>query len=318
MIYGFMFTLAADILRLLNKVVAITHTPPPFSQSARVEVAFTVVMLSLLVTLAGAWNAYAPAVVRREITWKADGELLSPTPDTIRIALISDLHLGMFRGTRYLKKITDMIASETPDIVLLAGDTIDDAGWLNDPKRRRAAAELFSSLTPRLGTWAVMGNHDYYAGIGEFESFLGETPIRLLRDEAVKPDGELLLVGRDDRTVMRGGGERASIDGIINRYVGEYGRGAGVIPMVVMDHQPFDLEDAENAGAVLQLSGHTHRGQLFPINLIVSMMYEKYYGPYKKGLTNYYISSGAGVWGPPVRTAGRPEVVILDLKRDVY
>jgi predicted MPP superfamily phosphohydrolase len=317
MIYGFLITAVADVLRLLNGIVAITHTPPPFSLGARVNIVFTILLMSLLVTLAGAWNAYVPAVVRHEIRWGAErGAAAAQTPGSIRIAIISDLHLGAFRGAGYLKKIVGILSSENPDIVLFAGDTVDDAAFLRATERRRAAADVLSSLKPRLGAWAVMGNHDYYAGADEFKSFLDETPVRLLRDEAVKPEGELLLVGRDDRTVMRIGGRREGIDGIIRKYVGEYGRGDGSIPMIVMDHQPFDLEDSENSGATLQVSGHTHRGQLFPVNLIVALMYEKHYGLYRKGATHYYISSGVGVWGPPVRTVGRPEVVILDLRRE--
>jgi predicted MPP superfamily phosphohydrolase len=83
--------------------------------------------------------------------------------------------------------------------------------------------------------------------------------------------------------------------------------------MIVMDHQPFNLEESEDIGAALQVSGHTHRGQIFPINFIVSGIYEKHYGYYRRGSTNYFISSGAGTWGPPVRTTGRPEIVILTL-----
>jgi predicted MPP superfamily phosphohydrolase len=80
-----------------------------------------------------------------------------------------------------------------------------------------------------------------------------------------------------------------------------------------MDHQPYDLAESDNAGTDLQVSGHTHRGQLFPFNFLISAMYEHHYGLYKKDHANYYISSGAGTWGPPVRTIGRPEVVILNL-----
>jgi predicted MPP superfamily phosphohydrolase len=316
MIYGFILTLIADFLRLLNSIVVITHTPPPFSQSTRVEIVFAVLLLSFMITLAGAWNTYNPVVIRHELTYKSDGGSLISTPPAIRIAVISDLHLGVFLGTRYLKKIVEITAAEYPDIILFTGDTIDDAGWMSNQKRRQETAELLSSLTPRLGMWAVMGNHDYYAGIDEFRRFLDETPIKLLKDEAVIPNGELLLVGRDDRTVMRSGVKRPTIGDIIRNSLGEAGWRAGLIPMIVMDHQPFDLGDSASSGATLQVSGHTHRGQIFPINFIVALMYEKHYGLYRKGDTHYYITSGAGVWGPPVRTSGRPEVVILDLKRD--
>ena len=106
---------------------------------------------------------------------------------------------------------------------------------------------------------------------------------------------------------MRSGRERAALGAIIARAKLATGEEPARLPIVVLDHQPVRLEEAQDAGVALQLSGHTHKGQIFPANLLVSAIYEKYYGPYRKGETYYYITSGAGTWGPPVRTTGRPE-----------
>jgi predicted MPP superfamily phosphohydrolase len=133
-------------------------------------------------------------------------------------------------------------------------------------------------------------------------------------DEPAAPGGEFLLVGRDDRTVMRTGRERAALDAIIARARRTLGDDSAHLPVIVLDHQPLHLEEAERSGAALQLSGHTHKGQIFPVNLFVAAIFEKYYGLYRKGETYYYITSGAGTWGPPVRTTGRPEVVFIDLE----
>lgn len=317
MIYGFIFTLLADLLRIANKFVSITPLPPPFTVSGRVHTVCAVALLALLVSLLGALNARYPVVVRQEIPWEAPAgaEHMAGQSDVLKIALVSDIHLGMLVGPSHLASVMKLVEAEKPDILLLAGDILDDIDWLrNDEKRERAAA-LFSGVSPRLGSWAVTGNHEFYAGEQECVDFLTGAGVRVLRDEWAAPGDELLLAGREDRTVLRMGGTRKSLDEIVGEISAAAPDDLRNLPLIVMDHQPFDLYESENVGAALQVSGHTHRGQLFPFNFVVSRIYEKSYGIYKKGKTYYYISSGAGTWGPPVRTTGRPEVVIITLNK---
>jgi predicted MPP superfamily phosphohydrolase len=308
MIYGFLLTLAADIIRLINNMVAITRLPPPYSAKTRLCVVAFVAAASVVITLAGAWNASNPVIVRHQArrgdsSNMADGEL------SLRIALLSDIHLGQLTGPRYLEKLVSLVNDSSPDIVLIAGDTVDGPEFLRDEAKKTACMNLLSSFKSKFGTWAVMGNHDYYAGHEAVEDFFAGTDVRLLVDETEMVDGKFLLVGRDDRAGAYYGRARKGISDLVSPIIS----GDARYPLVVMDHQPFELGDAADAGALLQVSGHTHRGQLFPVNFIVARIYEKSYGLYKKENTHYYISSGAGVWGAPVRTVGRPEVVIIDL-----
>ncbi|MDR3254684.1 MAG: metallophosphoesterase [Synergistaceae bacterium] len=307
MIYGFILTVAVDLLRILNYHVAITETTPPYSLSGREEIIALIAALSLVISLAGAVNAMFPVPVEIDVPWNG-----SPYRAPIKIALISDIHLGKLAGPRRLGRIVELLNSRRPDIVLIAGDTIDDADWLRMEKRRDAAARTLSSLKPRLGVWAVPGNHDYYAGIDDSIRFLEGCGIYVLRDAWAAPGGEMILIGRDDRSgqMFKGGKERSSLNEITSSIPHWDER---KLPVVLLDHQPFNLEESASAGVDLQLSGHTHRGQLFPVNFIVAAMYEKHYGAYAKGGTRYYISSGAGTWGPPLRTVGRPEVVFINL-----
>lgn len=318
MIYGFIFTVIADILRLLNGIVALTPVPPPFGVRGRLATVMAILALTLLVTFAGAWNAKNPVVRRFNVDRNAGGitgAAAAPSADgNIRIAAVSDIHLGRMIGNAHLKKIVDLIVEEKPDIVLFMGDVIDDAGWFASGARENHARELFSSLSPRLGVWAVPGNHEYYAGLASCKEFLASAGIRVLQDEWEKPGREILLVGRDDRSAERFGKGRRPLADILADARSQEAPGSRDLPLIVMDHQPIGLQEAEDSDATLQLSGHTHKGQLMPVNLIVARLYERYYGPYRKGKTSYYISSGAGTWGPPVRTSGRPEVVIIDLK----
>ncbi len=317
MVYGFFFTLFADLLRCLNGFVTITPLPPPFSASGRFYTVLAVVSLSLLVTFAGTLNAQFPRTIRHEVTCRnnpvgaENGEVMPRAP--LRIAVISDIHLGHLVGLRHMRKIVDLVNMENADIVLLVGDIVDDIGWMRNGETRARGLEVFGNIRSRLGTWAVAGNHDYYAGIEETAAFLEEAGVHLLRDEWAIPGGEILLVGREDRAVFRMGGTRRSLADIVSDAAAGAMSVATTLPLVVMDHQPFDLHEAEDAGAALQLSGHTHRGQLFPFNFVVARLYECHYGLYKRGGTNYYISSGAGTWGPPARTSGRPEVVVITM-----
>ena len=306
MIYAFLLTVAADVLRLVNFAVKLTPYPPPYTTGGRIAMVAAIGILSVLISLAGALNASMPTAKHLSFDF--------PMPERIRIVAISDIHLGRFVTNRYLARLVDLTNRQRPDIVLLVGDTMDDLGWMDDPAARERTASLFQSIDAEMGVWAVPGNHDYYVGVERVAQFMDETGVTLLRDEWAAPDDRLLLLGRDDRTLERmEGKKRRPLQEIRDEAVDALGERFAALPAIVLDHQPIALEDAENAGAALQLSGHTHRGQLFPANFIVARLYEKLYGEYKKGATNYYISSGAGTWGPPVRTTGRPEIVVIDL-----
>jgi predicted MPP superfamily phosphohydrolase len=304
MLYGFLFALAADAFRLLNGVVAITRNPPPYSLGVRIGAVALIIAMSVLVTVAGALNANSPAVVQLDVALDDASDM------DMKIAVISDIHLGAFTGPRYARKLAALVNAQFPDVVLIVGDIIDSEEFFGDLPRVGEAAAALASLRPRLGTWAVLGNHDHYAGTDRTADFLASADVRLLRDEAA-PVGGIILAGRDDRTADYYGPPRRSLADILSPFGAEMASGR---PVVLMDHQPFGLEEAERAGVALQVSGHTHRGQLWPINFVVAALYEKSYGAYKKGSTNYYITSGAGVWGPPARTIGRPEIVIINLR----
>lgn len=314
MVCGLVFAVAADVLRAINGVVRITRVSPPFTRAGRVRTVKVIMLLTAIVCGAGAWNATTMRVVSHEIEFAARGDRVGSAlmPAPIKIAMISDTHVGMMTGLSRLQKAVSLIAPESPDIVLLVGDIIDDVMWSDDEEIVKEYGSIMRSLAPRLGVFAVLGNHEYYADADACISLLEKEGVRVLRDEWAMPGGEVTIVGRDDGTSARYGRDRAELADIIATIPTQMLE-AGA-PMIVLDHQPMALEDAEKAGACLQLSGHTHKGQIIPMNFIVDMLFEKSYGLYKKGSTTYYISCGAGTWGPPVRTSGRPEVVLLTVR----
>jgi predicted MPP superfamily phosphohydrolase len=218
--------------------------------------------------------------------------------------MVCDIHLGQVYGRKSLARIVNVMNEHRPDIVVLVGDIFDGNP---EPVIKKDMGVEFSRLQAPYGSYFVNGNHERYGGergkiVADYLALRGIKP---LLDTVALIDGSFYLAGRIDRSTHT----RKSIPELlhdIDRW----------LPIILLDHQPFYLEEAEQAGVDLQLSGHTHRGHLFPLNYVTDKIYEQDWGFYRKGKTNYYISCGTGTWGPPIRTAGSSEVVIIDLEFD--
>lgn len=211
----------------------------------------------------------------------------------VKLVMMSDLHLGYHNNRKELARWVDMVNAERPDIVLLAGDVVD--GSLRPLREEDMAAELRRIKAP---VYACLGNHEYYAGIDGSLDFYREAGITLLRDSAATVGG-ITIVGRDDRSNRRRKSLGALMRGVdTSRYV------------ILLDHQPYHLEQAERAGVDFQLSGHTHHGQMWPISWITESVYEDAYGPWRRGGTRYYVSSGIGIWGAKFRIGTCSEYVV--------
>jgi hypothetical protein len=219
----------------------------------------------------------------------------------LNIAMASDIHLGTVMGSRRLEKIVGRLNALEPDIVLLPGDIVDES--VSRAEEEKMIFCLRSIQAP-LGVFSVPGNHEVYGGLEKNLEYLRRGGVRVLQDEAVLVGGAFVLAGRKDPTVLQSKELRMSIREILEK------TGADPkLPIILLDHQPVRLMEAVDAGIDLQLSGHTHAGQLFPLNLINKKIWEKYWGYLRKGRTQYYISCGVGTWGPPVRTGSIPEIV---------
>ncbi len=211
----------------------------------------------------------------------------------VKLVMMSDLHLGYHNNRKELARWVDMVNAERPDIVLLAGDVVD--GSLRPLREEDMAAELRRIKAP---VYACLGNHEYYAGIDGSLDFYREAGITLLRDSAATVGG-ITIVGRDDRSNRRRKSLGALMRGVdTSRYV------------ILLDHQPYHLEQAERAGVDFQLSGHTHHGQMWPISWITESVYEDAYGPWRRGGTRYYVSSGIGIWGAKFRIGTCSEYIV--------
>jgi len=299
MLHLFFLLVVVDVFRLANAFL--NFFPKGFAADPRKTglIAFITVMgIGLGVVVGGYVNALHLRLRTIEI------DIDKPAGAgfrTLNIAMASDIHLGTVTGSRRLEKVVGRLNALEPDIVLLPGDIVDES--VSRAEEEKMISCLRSIHAP-LGVFSVSGNHEVYGGLEKNLEYLRRGGVRVLQDEAVLVDEAFVLAGRKDPTILQSKERRMPIREILEK------TGADPkLPIILLDHQPVRLMEAVDAGIDLQLSGHTHAGQLFPLNLINKKIWEKYWGYLRKEKTQYYISCGVGTWGPPVRTGSIPEIV---------
>ena len=297
MAYFFLIILCIDLLRLINFIVP--YFPSIITNNLAQTRQVTVVSVFVIVTVtvfAGYLNARTPSVKTLELTIPKNAHGIK----SLNIAMASDIHLGTLVSKSHLEEIVKDINALNPDLVLLPGDVVDeDLG----PVIRQNLGETLRSIRSKYGVFAITGNHEYIGGVEPACRYLTEHGIVMLRDSCVEIAGSFTLVGREDRSLRQFEGKRRKPLEEIMASVDK------TLPIILMDHQPFQLDEAVKNGVDLQLSGHTHHGQLWPFNYITEKVYELSWGYLKKGNTHFYVSCGAGTWGPPVRTGNTPEIM---------
>ncbi|MCX6707718.1 MAG: metallophosphoesterase, partial [Candidatus Woesearchaeota archaeon] len=213
----------------------------------------------------------------------------------LRIVQLSDVHLGTIHNKEYLSRIVDKTNKLNPDIVLITGDLFDGGSMLKDdfilPLNGLKAKSFFS-----------MGNHEQYEGIEDVTRILNETNVTILRNEVQKYKG-VQIIGIDNPP-NEFGGKNDVIQSI------KFNKSQ---PSILMYHPPKSLEEAQQAGVNLQLSGHTHDGQIFPFTLLSMIVYPRVHGLYDYIGTYMYVSPGTGTWGPPLRVGSNSEITLINL-----
>ncbi len=222
--------------------------------------------------------------------------------ETVKVVLLSDLHLGYHNRRQEFRKWVDKINEEHPDLILIGGDIIDISVR---PLLEENMAEEFHRLNAPV--LACLGNHEYYSGEPKAQQFYREAGITLLRD-SVATIGNLRIIGRDDRT----NAHRKTLKEILASVESEEKPTESPFT-ILLDHQPYHLEEAEQNGIDFQFSGHTHHGQVWPISWITDALYEDAFGNLLKGKTHYYVSSGMGIWGGKFRIGTQSEYVVLTI-----
>jgi len=220
--------------------------------------------------------------------------------DGTRLAVVSDIHLGPLTGVNHARRIVDVINSVQADIVCVVGDLVDGSV----AELGRFAAPL-ADIESRKGAYFVTGNHEYYSGFREWVDEVARLDIRPLRNERVELDG-LDLAGVNDL-----GGADAGDPPDFGRALGDRDQAR---PVVLMAHQPIAVHEAAPFGVDLQVSGHTHGGQMAPFNLLVGLQQPVTSGLGRVDGVPVYVTNGAGFWGPPVRVGAPPQVSVLELR----
>lgn len=302
LVYFILSLLLIDILRLFNGWF---NFFPDFItnnyKSTKKTLMVAVIIIVGLVVLLGNLNKRDIKIKNLNLTIpKGDSKL-----DELNIVMASDIHLSPIDGERLLSRIVDKMNSLKPDIILLAGDIVDDKAAI---LTERKIGESFRKLKPKYGVYSINGNHEFINEVESSVKYAEKFGIKFLRDSYVLIDSSFYVIGREDSAMVQfTGTQRKSLDEIVKTIETKH-------PRILLDHTPFNLNQAQLSGIDLQLSGHTHHGQIWPANLITSMIYELSWGYMKKGSTHYYVSSGAGTWGPPVRTGSSSEIVNIKVK----
>jgi predicted MPP superfamily phosphohydrolase len=300
LIYFTLFIVGIDILRLLDRLLGFIPKALGTKADFPLIIGVSVCVLVAVLLAYGTLQARNIKVVPYEITIpKQAGSL-----EQLHVVMIFDIHLSSIDDKRE-KRIIDVVSRLNPDIVLIPGDIVDNMMAFD----QREMARDFQKIKSRYGVYASLGNHDYLNGdLAYLTDCLREAGITVLRDSRVKVGESLYIVGREDESWESATGKRrlelAEIMRGINRE----------LPVILLDHRPIDLEEARDAGVDLQLSGHTHKGQFFPVNLFTRRIFETDYGYLKTGTLQLIVSSGAGTWGPPIRIGSSCEVVDITLR----
>lgn len=301
-VYFLLIVIILDIVRGINSTTPIYPTFATFYYDAT---KFTLFIISILLVSLILYIGYKNSQEINLHTQTIKIDKPASEISEINIAFASDIHLGTVVDNERLEKIVSFLNSIKPDIIIFGGDLLDeDITKLEENN----SAESLKHLSAKYGVYAVTGNHEYIGGIEKAIPFIKKHNIILLQDTSYLIAKTFYLIGREDKDKARFTGQpRKKLTDLLNEIDKS-------LPLILIDHQPSEIDEAVKNKVDLQISGHTHNGQFFPINLIVKLIYEFPYGYHKKQNTQFFISTGVGTWGPPIRIMAPPEIVLLKVK----
>lgn len=219
--------------------------------------------------------------------------------DSVRIAVIGDLHLGWMINRDHTKRFVDLIMSQEPDLILFVGDILDSH---IDPILEQNMEKELERLSATLGVYSCTGNHEYRYDAEEKIKLLNDAGITMLRDSAVLIDSAFYVVGREDKVVL----DRKSTKDLLKDQRVDMSK-----PVIVLNHTPDNLSEESDAGVDIALYGHTHHGQAFPGNIATEIVFEVAHGYKKKDNTHVYVTSGIGLVGPQYRIGTVSEIAMI-------
>jgi len=296
--YMFVWSCVFLILRLFG--VGVT------ANTDRVIFYFGEVLLCMTILIIGFHFARTPIIVRHEINTNKSTSL--------KIVQISDNHLGFMNSERMFSRIVDKIKEINPDILLITGDFLENE---MSYAQKKDIGRSMRDLNLKYGIWAVTGNHEFIGGIEKSIDYKNSLGIKTLRDSTAFIDNKFLLIGQEDSSARRFGDfPLLTLEEILEQKIDDKRTVADLSNeylTILMTHQVSDHTKYYDKNFDLVLSGHTHNGQFFPWNLVVRRIFDIGYGLVKRGDSNFYVSSGTGFWGPPIRIGTRSEIVVFEI-----
>lgn len=311
MLYTLMILAITDIIRFILKKTSLPVKERLFTRKAHVIIGAVCIFFISCLSIAGIWNADHIKMTDYKISVeKKAGKL-----DHLNIILVADLHLGYSIGIRHMEQMVDKINQENADLVLIAGDIFDNEyEALEDPEK---LSSILGKMKSRYGVYACYGNHDIEEKIlagftfsskkkkesdPRMDIFLEKSGIHLLSDEGILIDDAFYLYGRPDFERPGRGIEIRKTPDQITETMDK------TKPILVLDHEPRELDELSDAGVDVDLCGHTHDGQTFPGNLTIHLFWENPCGYLKKGKMHNIVTSGIGVFGPDLRVGTKSEI----------
>ncbi|WP_392551354.1 metallophosphoesterase [Orbus wheelerorum] len=292
-----------DIIRLILYLI--------FRQTARYRLALQIayIAMAMVFFIVGLYMASSPRIVHYQITIDKPAQVKQ-----LRIVQLSDIHISETTSKHFIQTMVNDVNRLKPDYIFITGDTLDQR---LQPYLDKNLAEQFAQLKATYGTFIIFGNHEHY-GIqrdennsnAEVVSAFTASNMKVLQDSTFYDNATgITIIGRDDYVVKNFGKIRAELPTLLS-FVDEHK------PVILLDHQPKNLIEPANLGVDVMFSGHTHAGQVFPMTLIVNAMYKNAWGIDSPVVNNPFtsiVTSGYGLWGPPIRLMTRAEIVVTEL-----
>jgi len=293
-VYTLLFFIISDIVLLTGRIIK--AIPAHARQSFIIAAGWIVLLGAAGMAFYGVYHA--GKIKQASYTVQIEKET---SLKNLNIVLVSDLHLGYLNDEKWLAKIVDRINTLEPDIVLIAGDIFNDN--FNALPNPAQAAQSLQNIKSKYGVYACVGNHDGGETFNEMLRFLEQGNVRTLLDEYAVVEDKFIIAGRKDSSPIGNQGEaRKEINYIIE------GMNKNM-PIIVLDHNPANIKEYGNEIDLI-FAGHTHKGQMFPANIITRLIFTVDYGHYQKdkNTPHVVVTSGAGVWGPPFRIGTNNEI----------
>ncbi len=257
----------------------------------------SIFIVVIIIFCFGFWHANHQSVTNYKLSInKKAGNI-----KTLNVVMVADVHMGIMVRENGLNKMVNSINKLKPDIVFFCGDMVDES---TPTSLEVYFSKEFKNIKSKYGVYSITGNHEYAGNVSETIDYMKKAGVKVLQDEAVKVNDSFYVVGRNDAA----SGKKVKLLSEILKNVDKS------FPIIELNHRPVALDEAEKNGVDLQLSGHTHEGQIFPFNLVTKAVFKDDYGYLKEGNFNLIVTSGYGTWGPPIRIGTKGEIVDIKLQ----